>query len=195
MYRAVALAFIRSDVAPTAEMAERVLPSVRINFKRVGDRLRVVLNDEDVTDVIRRPDVTELSSRVAALAPVREKMVEEQRRIANLYEREGGGVVLDGRDIGTVVFPDADVKVFITATDRVRARRRYEELARSNEDVTYDDVLEDVRSRDERDVKREVAPLRKANDAIEIDTSGLNVEEQVAVVIRAVMERDKPSAV
>lgn len=195
MYRAVALAFLRAKVSPTEEGAERLLPSIRLYLESAPNGLRILLNDDDVTAEIRRPEVTVLSSRVAALASVRRKMVQEQRRIAARYQREGGGVVLDGRDIGTVVFPDADVKVFLTASEHVRARRRFEELAAGTEGTTLDQVREDIRSRDERDATRAEAPLRKAEDAIAIDTTNLNVDEQVDLVIQAVKERDQRSAV
>jgi len=195
MYRAVALAFIRHGDKLTADTANRLLPSIRIHIDQADDGLRISLNDEDVTEAIRRPDVTSASSRVAALAPVREKLVEEQRRIADEYEREGGGVVLEGRDIGTVVLPNAGVKIFMTASEEVRAQRRYVELVEKEADVTLEDVLDEIRRRDERDASRALAPLRKAADAIEIDTSKLNVEEQINVVIQAVTERGKSSAV
>lgn len=188
MYRAVALEFIRRNEDPVHEAAERLLPSIRINFGQTADGPRVLLNDEDVTEAIRRPAVTAASSTIAALPAVREKLVAEQRRIARQYG--GGGVVLEGRDIGTVVFPDADVKIFMNATDDARARRRFDELVRNEEDVTFEDVLEDIRRRDERDATRAIAPLRKAEDAIDLDTSQMDIEQQIGLVIQAVKERE-----
>ncbi len=187
MYRAVALEFVRRDEDLVQETVERLLPAIRINFRGTEDNLRVLLNDEDVTEAIRRPDVTEASSKIAALPPVREKLVAEQRRIAREHARQG--VVLEGRDIGTVVFPNADVKIFLTATEEARARRRFDELERNAQKVTFEDVLRDIRLRDERDASRAVAPLRKADDAIEVDTSKLGVDEQVNIVIQAAKER------
>lgn len=204
MYRAAALAFQRDDIPTTEAGAEEVLPSIRIRLEAADDRLHVLLNGDDVTGEIRQPAITELSSKIASLRLVREKLVEEQRRIASEHVRRGGGVVLDGRDIGTVVFPDADVKIFLTATQEIRARRRFHEMAgRSDKrpvsdataDPTYDMILKDIRSRDRRDEMRDLAPLRKAEDALEIDTSGMSVDDQVKRVLRAVMERDRNSAV
>lgn len=195
MYRAVALAFQRENISPTEDGAERLLPSIHIQLEQAQEGQRILLNGEDVTAEIRRPEVTALSSRVAAVGAVRETMVQEQRRIAARYQREGGGVVLDGRDIGTVVFPDADVKIFLSASEHVRARRRYEELAAGTESPPLSQVLQEIRLRDERDATRDVAPLRKAVDAIEIDTSELSIEEQVDLVIDIVQERDPGSAV
>lgn len=195
MYRAVALAFIRAGAERTSEAARRLLPSIRIDLSHDERGLRIVLDGADVSEAIRRPDVTAASSEVAALEPVRTKLVDEQRRIAHTYEQEGGGVVIDGRDIGTVVFPDADVKFFMTASEQVRAERRFDELMEKTGDASYDTVLEDIRRRDRQDASRALAPLRKAEDAIELDTSRLNVDEQVDVVIQAVMERQNRSSV
>ena len=195
MYRAATLAFIRRGVEPAPEAAQRILPEVRIDLQHSEDRLEIYLDGEDVSTLIRGSEVTSAVSDVAALAPVRVKLVDEQRRIAREYEAEGGGVVLDGRDIGTVVFPDADVKVFMVADDRVRARRRREELREKGEDVSLEDVLADIQKRDQLDSSRELAPLRKADDALVINTTDLSVDEQVNVVIEAVKERQNLSAV
>lgn len=195
MYRAVALSFIRQHEKPTQEAADRILPSIHIDLRHSDDGLRVELNGEDVSSAIRKLHVTELVSDVAALPRVREKLVDEQRRIARSHEEEGGRAVLDGRDIGTVVFPDADVKVFMVADDRTRARRRRDELAQQGEDVDLGDVLKEIRRRDERDSTRAAAPLRKAEDAIEINTTNLTIEDQVNLVIKVVQERQNLSAV
>ncbi len=195
MYRAVALAFIRKGALRTSDDARRILPGIRIDLSHDERGLRVMLNDADVSEAIRRPEVSAVSSEVAALAPVRTKLVEEQRRIARDYEQEGGGVVVDGRDIGTVVFPDADVKFFMTAGEEVRAARRYDEFVEKGEAVSFDDVLDDIRRRDKQDASRALAPLRKADDAVELDTSRLNVDEQVGIVIQAVKERQNRSSV
>lgn len=195
MYRAVALAFIRENEERTAEDARRLLPSLRIDFEHTDEGLTVLLNGEDVTGAIRRPDVTSASSDVASLAPVRQKLVEEQRRIAREYERAGGGVVVDGRDIGTVVFPDAGVKIFMTAGEDVRTQRRYDELREKGVEVDLDEVRADIQRRDRQDASRALAPLKKADDAIELDTSQLDVDEQVHAVIQAVEERENLSAV
>ena len=142
-----------------------------------------------MTGDIRTRQVTEVASRVAVIPEVRERMVEEQRRLARIQEKDRKGVVLEGRDIGTIVFPDADVKVFMNASEEMRARRRYEELREKDPNVSFQDVLSDIRARDKRDVYRQASPLRKAEGTIEIDTSHIDVHEQVEMVIREVRER------
>ena len=151
--------------------------------------MRVLLDEQDVTGDIRTRQVTEVASRVAVIPEVRERMVEEQRRLARIQEKDRKGVVLEGRDIGTIVFPDADVKVFMNASEEMRAQRRYEELREKDPNVSFQDVLSDIRARDKRDVYRQVSPLRKAEGTIEIDTSHIDVHEQVEMVIREVRER------
>lgn len=195
MYRAVALAFIRSEEDRLEAAAERLLPSIHIDLSHDDSGLRVVLNGEDVSEQIRQSEVTAASSKIAAIPAVRKKLVDEQRRMARRYEHTGGGVVLDGRDIGTVVFPEADLKFFMTAEETVRARRRCEELREKDSRVDYEDVLRDIRRRDEQDAQRALAPLRQADDAVVLDTSTLSIEEQVSFVIEAVKERQKFSAV
>lgn len=195
MYRAVALAFIERKEPRTSEAARRLLPEIRVDLSHGEDGLHIRLNGSDVSEAIRRHDVSAASSEVAALEPVRLKLVDEQRRIAREFEQDGGGVVVDGRDIGTVVFPDADVKFFMTAGVEVRAARRFDELKKRGEEVSFDDVLEDISRRDEQDASRALAPLRRAEDAIELDTSRLNVDDQVSVVIQAVKERQNRSSV
>ena len=196
MYRTVALAFIRNGVSaesPSAGKVHGLLANLRLDMRFGPDGMRIFLDDQDVTGDIRTRQVTEVASRVAAIPQVRERMVQEQRRLAGIQEKERGGVVLEGRDIGTIVFPDADVKVFMDASEEMRARRRYEELQGKDKEkdsnVSFQDVLSDIRARDERDVSRRLSPLRKAEGTIEIDTSNINLHEQVAMVIRAVRER------
>lgn len=193
MYRAVALAFIRAGRQPSRAEAAEFVPSLRIEMEYRDSELRVLLNDEDVTSAVRTSEVSDMASRVSALPVVREKLVAEQRRIARRYEREGGGVVLDGRDIGTVVFPAADVKVFMTAEPEERARRRYEEMQKKGETVSFNEVLERIRQRDRQDRERDLSPLRRASDAIELDTTSRSIEDQVHFVIDRVRERRENS--
>lgn len=195
MYRTVALAFIRNDVEMSSEGARRLLPDVRLDLRADADGQHMLLNADDVSDEIRTPEVTSASSVVAALPEVRAKLVGEQRRIALSYEQVGGGAVLDGRDIGTVVLPNADVKVFMIADEQVRARRRHQELKQKGVDTTVEEVLAEIRARDEKDARRAIGPLRKADDALVLDTSDLNIDEQINVVIKAVKERENLSAV
>jgi cytidylate kinase len=168
MYRAVALAALRARAAPAS-----VASGVRID---VGDR--VVLNGEDVTDLIRSPEVSEAASRAAADPAVRSALVEQQRRLLGR-----GDWVAEGRDIGTVVAPDAAVKVFLTATPEERARRRAAELG-----VDPATVLAEQTIRDERDRTREASPLSPAGDAVVIDTTGLRMDEVVARITGLVAE-------
>ena len=198
MYRTVALAFIRNGVsaesAPAGEI-RRILANIRLDIRFEAGGMRVLLDECDVTGDIRTRQVTEVASRVAVIPEVRERMVEEQRRLARIQEKDRKGVVLEGRDIGTIVFPDADVKVFMNASEEMRAQRRYEELREKDPHVSFQDVLSDIRARDERDVYRQVSPLRKAEGTIEIDTSHIDVHGQVEMVIRAVRERQNRTIV
>jgi cytidylate kinase len=193
MYRAVALAFLRADAEPVPAEAEDVLDGLHVGVRHDADgAMRITIgdgDDDDVTDALRAPAVTRRASEVSALPAVREKLVEEQRRIAAACEDEGGGVVLDGRDIGTVVFPEADVKIFLVADAEVRARRRRAELIEKNgETPPLDDVLENLRRRDEQDRAREMSPLRQAEDAVPLDTTERSIEEQVEFVAQRVRE-------
>jgi cytidylate kinase len=143
----------------------------------------VVLDGEDVTEVIRMPEVSEAASIVSAHEGVREALVAKQRVLA-----ESGGVVMEGRDVQTVIVPDAEVKVFLTASLEERARRRWQELRQRGTEVPYEQVLRELRERDERDQRRAIAPLRKAPDAVEIDTTNLPPEvivERIVDLVRA----------
>ncbi len=192
MYRAVALAFIRFGLpakTPSGEELRALLAGIRLDMHFGPDGMHILLNGENVTGDIRTRQVTEVASRVAAIPEVRERMVREQRRIARMQEKKRGGVVLEGRDIGTIVFPDAEVKVFMDAGVTMRARRRYDELRAKNPDISFGEVLNDIRARDARDIYRRVSPLRKAEGTVEIDTSHIAIREQVEMVVRAARER------
>ena len=146
---------------------------------------RALTQDDLTRDDLRGPDVAQEASRVAARPEVRAALVDFQRACA----RRSGGAVLDGRDIGTVICPEAEVKLFVTASDEVRAERRYLELKDKGHDLTLDDVIADLRARDRRDSARQAAPLKAAEDAIILDTSRMSVDEAVAAAIRAVADR------
>ncbi|HEX7069938.1 MAG TPA: (d)CMP kinase [Rhodothermales bacterium] len=195
MYRAVTLAFVRAGVDAESQEARRLLGSIRIDLEDEEGGLRVRLDGEDVTDAIRRPEVSAAVSSVAAVPAVRESLVRQQRRLAEDYARRGSGVVLDGRDIGTHVFPDAPVKVFLVANEAVRAARRMRELQGGGVEIGYEQVLEDLRRRDELDSARAHAPLRKADDAVELDTTDLSIAQQVEFVERLVRERRSSESV
>jgi CMP/dCMP kinase len=181
MYRAVALSVARTGIGDGDLLAlVRHLQTIEVS---IVDG-RVYLNDEDVTAMIRTPEVGQLTSRLAALPPVREKLTPLQRRAS-----AGGGVVLEGRDTGTVVCPDADVKFYLTASIEARARRRHAELLAQGHRVTLDAVREEVGVRDCQDSTRALAPLRKAKDAIEVDTTDLDVDQVVELLATTVERR------
>jgi len=187
IYRAVALAATRRGVAldDDDELAA-LLPSVEIRFSpppEVGGGQRVFLGGEDVSSEIRTPTMSLGASKVSARPVVRAGLLDLQRRLA--LSPENTGAVLEGRDIGTVVFPDADVKFFVTATAEERARRRHAELRAKGDPSTYEEVLVDQLRRDRDDSERAAAPLRPAADAILVDTTGTPLE---AVVERLVLE-------
>ena len=190
MYRAVALAFLRAETDASPEGAAAVLPTLCLDVRYEEGAMRILLNGEDVTQAIKQPEVGTMASRVAKLAAVREKLVAEQRRLGTIYGQDPG-VVLEGRDIGTVVFPEAEVKIFLVADPQVRARRRQAELAAAGTSVPYETVLSEIRQRDRQDL----SPLRKAEDAIELDTSHRSIDGQVQFVIDRVRERENAGTV
>ena len=197
MYRAVALAAQRAGVAwsdgtALGALAARLLADEALSFER-GERdasgelrgVRVKLAGEDVSDAIRTPDIGMGASTVSAHPEVRAALLDLQRQAG-----ARGGVVLEGRDIGTVVFPEAEVKFFLTASPEIRARRRFDELvAKGDLALTFDQTLEDVRRRDAQDSGRAVAPLRQADSAILVDSSGKTIEETVAFMADHVTSR------
>ncbi|MBQ1253411.1 MAG: (d)CMP kinase [Alistipes sp.] len=181
MYRAVTLYALENGIISGAEFnAEAVveaLPHINISFKFNPQRgaSDIYVNGEYAEERIRGIDVSNMVSRVSSIREVREKLVALQQQMG--HER---GVVMDGRDIGTVVFPDAELKIYMTADARVRAERRYAELKAKGDGVTFEQVLENVISRDKADMTRAISPLRRADDAIELDNSYMSVEEQMA---------------
>lgn len=185
MYRAVALKAIRNGIDTKDEDSlVKMLEDTDISISYEQNNQIVYLDGEDVTKQIRTPDVSIGASNVAVVPQVRIKMVELQRKIA-----EERSVVMDGRDIGTYVLPNADVKIFLTASVEVRARRRYNELLeKGTNNISYDDVLKDVIYRDKNDSSRDFAPLKKAEDAIEIDTTELNIDEVVEKIKNIIKE-------
>ncbi|HEY8087434.1 MAG TPA: (d)CMP kinase [Polyangiaceae bacterium] len=190
MYRAVALAakaagLVWEDGPHVSELARALVARHALAFERDPERgVRVLLDGADVTDAIRAPDMGMGASTVSAHKDVRDALLDLQRQTGR-----AGGVVLEGRDIGTVVFPKAEVKFFLTARPEVRARRRFDELKARGATVTFDATLEDVRRRDEQDTMRAVAPLRQAPDAELIDNSDVSVDDTVARMVTRVRER------
>ena len=190
MYRAVTLYAIQNDFFNEEEdlIVSKLLdalPSINLSFKPIAnDELPTIhLNGVSVEKEIRNMKVSEKVSLVATIPAVRRKLVEQQHKMG-----EHKGVVMDGRDIGTVVFPNAELKLFMTATPEVRAQRRYDELRAQGEKLTYEEVLHNVQERDRIDTTREDSPLIKAEDAIEIDNSNISVEEQFILVNKLVQD-------
>ena len=185
LYRAIGyFALTRGlDVRDESAIAG-LLVSTRVDLRFVDMTQRVYINDTDVTDRIRTEAVSMAASAVSALPVVRAFLLDSQRRLA-----EVGNVILNGRDIGTVVCPDAECKLFLTASAEDRARRRFKQLTERGIAANYDDVLADIIRRDEGDSSRSIAPLRPAEDAILIDTTGNTLVQSVAIVIRKVREK------
>lgn len=180
MYRACALKALRLDIPMSDEgLIARMMEDTSVEFHPSNGLQRILLDGEDVTDLIRSPEVTRGSSDIAKAASVRRRLVELQRAIARDTD-----VVMDGRDIGSHVLPDARYKFFLTASDRVRALRRLKEnIARGEDALTLDEVLAEIRFRDRQDSTRAISPLTRAADAIEIDTSELNIEQSVEILL------------
>lgn len=188
MYRAVALGFVRADVDPTQDDPEAVLSSLSVEVEYEEEDMHVFLGGEDVTTRIRTSEVGTVASEISSFPTVRERMVEDQRRIGFQKQETYGGVILDGRDTGTVVFPEAEVKVFMVADVEERARRRQQEYAEEGKDVPFEQVRQEIEDRDRRDRTRDIAPLRRADDARTLDTTDRSIDEQVAFVADLVKE-------
>jgi len=186
MYRACALCSLKSNIELSDQLSLReMINSIKLDIQYRKDGNLIFLNGEDVSDRIREADISKLSSKIAVIDFVREKMVELQRNMGC-----NGGVVLDGRDIGTVVFPDADFKFFMKADTKVRALRRWNELIQKGQNVTLDAIKEEILWRDQNDSTRKNAPLRKASDALEIDTSTLSIDDQVAILMAHILSSE-----
>jgi cytidylate kinase len=179
MYRALALKILRQglDLADDQKLAELV-NSTAVDLQGEGAELRVLLDGKNVASEIRTPAVSQMASKASALKLVRDRMLDLQRRVG-----ERGSVVAEGRDIGTVVFPDAQVKIFLSASAAERARRRYAELRAAGQPVDLDVTLREIEQRDKRDSERALAPLRKADDALVIDSSNSTADEVAACVL------------
>lgn len=192
MYRATALYFTQNQVAYETELAEveKALENIRIDFiqqpQGPGSEkfYRTLLNGEDVESAIRTPEISDIVSQVSALASVRTAMVKEQQRMG-----QKKGVVMDGRDIGTVVFPDAELKIFMTANMDLRAQRRQIELQQRGISNSLEQIKGNLAKRDHLDSTRKIGPLKQAADAIVIDTSNLTIHDQVNIVYQFALER------
>jgi cytidylate kinase len=190
MYRAITLFAIKNkiivDNTIDREALLKALPTIKVAFVYDNEKnsSKVLLNGEIVDDQIRTLEVSEQVSPIAAIPEVRKKLVAIQHQMG--YE---GGIVMDGRDIGTVVFPNAQLKIFMDADAQVRAKRRYDELVERGDNITYDEVLENILERDHIDTSRADSPLIKANDAIVIDNTQTNLEDQFHIILQLAKDR------
>jgi len=179
MYRAMALKVLKNKIS--AHDSKKVAELAKVTSVRLvsnGAKVKVVLDGEEVSEEIRLPEVTNSVSPVSTVSEVRALMVNEQRAMGN-----DGGIVLEGRDIGTIVFPKAELKIFMLANERERAERRKKELIAKGVEITIDDLVKEIVERDRIDSEREVSPLCKAGDAIELDTTKLTIQEQVEFIV------------
>lgn len=185
LYRTVALSAQRNGVLGDKEKITDMLDSitVELKFDESGEQ-RVYLNSQDVSSFIRTPEISMAASSVSQIPQVRAFLLELQREIARK-----NNVIMDGRDIGTVVLPDADVKIFLFASPECRAERRYKELLKKGENVSYEDVLQDVNDRDYQDSHREIAPLKPTDDSVMADTTGKALEESIDMVVKIIEEK------
>ena len=186
MYRACALYADESGVNPSVDSDElrKLLENVDIDFGYSNDEQRLFLNGVDVSEKIRQPKISTYASDISAIVFVRDKLVEMQRNLS-----AGKSVLMDGRDIGTNVFPNADVKIYLTADVNDRAKRRFDELTKKGVSVRFEDVLSEMISRDENDKNRKYAPLKKADDAVLVDTTGNEFEKSFDILFKLITEK------
>ncbi|HAJ96941.1 MAG TPA: (d)CMP kinase [Ruminococcus sp.] len=183
MYRAIGLFAIRNQCLEPEQIAEKIR-EVQVELKFIGGSQRVILCGEDVTDYIRSPEVSMSASKVSAVPEVRAHLLDLQKKIAS-----ENNIIMDGRDIGSVVLPHADLKIFLTASAEERASRRYLELKEKPDCPTYEEVLNDIRKRDDNDMHREIAPLKQAEDAVLVDSSKMGFNEVVEKITALIHEK------
>jgi cytidylate kinase len=185
MYRALALKVLRQGIdVGNDEMLTELIGSTKIDLVESRGKLQVLLDGEDVSELIRTPEVSQMASKASALKTVRRWMLVLQRALG-----QRGDVVAEGRDIGTVVFPDAELKIYLYASVQERARRRVEELSRAGRQVSLDETLREIAERDKRDSERDLAPLCKAADALAIDSSALDAEALAQTVMQEIRRK------
>lgn len=183
MYRAVTLYFIRNNIDTTDIAAvERALAEIHLNFHSKDYQTHITLNDEEVSEEIRQMPVSEKVSSISAIKAVRMAMVKQQQRMGR-----SKNIIMDGRDIGTAVFPDAHIKIFMTADPNIRAERRYKELISNGENVSLEEVFENLAHRDYQDTTRKESPLVRAQDAIILDNTNMSEEEQLGFALEQVI--------
>lgn len=183
LYRTIALCAARNGVIDNSEEVVKMLNEIEVRLGFENGVQCVYLNGEEVSPYIRTPEISMGASKVSAIPKVREYLLDLQRNIA-----KENNVIMDGRDIGTVVLPNAECKIFLTATPECRAKRRYKELIEKGEDVKYEDVLADVNERDYNDSHREIAPLKPSEESVIADTSELSLDESIALIVKIIKE-------
>lgn len=185
MYRAIALYLIRSKVSPADQEAlKKACENIEITISYQNGEQQVILNGENITGLIRTEEVGNMASTASAHSPVREKLLDLQRNLAR-----NSDVLMDGRDIDTNVLPDAQLKIYLTASSATRARRRYLELQQKGEDCLLDEIERDIIERDQRDMNRDIAPLKQAEDAILLDSSDMGIDQVVERILTLYKER------
>lgn len=185
MYRSMALYLIRKQVtAGETEQIVKLLPEIDVTIAYENGEQHVYLNGEDVSLLIRNEEVSQMTSTISTIPQVREKLLSLQRNLA-----KENHVLMDGRDIGTCVLPDAQLKIYLTASVKVRAKRRYDEMQQKGMECDLKELEESIKERDERDMNRKIAPLKQAEDAVLLDTSDMNIDEVVNAILAMVKER------
>ena len=185
MYRAMAVYFTKNNIDPDDENAiNAAVGNVDISIEYQNGEQQVILNGENVTGLLRTEETGNMASRTSKYKEVRSKLVELQRQLAKTSD-----VVMDGRDIGTTVLPDAFVKIYLTASSDARAKRRYDELKEKGENCSFDAIKEDIEKRDYEDMHRAISPLKQADDAVLVDTSDMNIEQVVAALSKIIDEK------
>lgn len=184
LYRAVAYNAVKNGVIDDEQGIISMLDDTKVELKYVEGVQSVYLNGEDVSGFIRTPEISMGASKVSAIPQVREFLLNLQREIAKT-----NNVIMDGRDIATVVLPDSEVKIFLFASPECRAERRYKELVEKGENVSFDDVLKDVNQRDYQDSHREIAPLKPSEESIMADTSELTLQESIDLIVNTIKEK------
>ena len=185
MYRAMAIYFIKNNIDPADENSiNSAIQDISISIEYDNGEQQVILNGENITGILRTEEVGNMASKTSVYAKVRSKLVDLQRELAKKTD-----VIMDGRDIGTTVLPDADVKIYLTASVEARAGRRFKELVEKGIEADYDAIKKDIEDRDYMDMNRENSPLRQAEDAVLVDSSDLSIDETVETIISIISKR------
>lgn len=187
MYRAITFLAMKNNILSDHEKVSKLADSCVMKLEFINGKTKIQIDGVDVTDEIRSPEVNSHVSEISKIAGVREALVKKQREMASEYD----GVVMEGRDIGTVVFPDADVKIYLTASIDERSLRRAKEFAEQGKNVPVETVRDNLERRDKIDSTRLISPLSKADDAIEVDTSNTTIEQQVEIILRNINKKLK----